>query len=551
MIRSAWIAIAALAAAPAAAQVLPPARDPGAIQQRQIDEERRRQELERLQKKPVTDPIKRDGLDKPPAKPAPAAVRFLVRDIRFSPSEILSADELEAIAREYRGKQSTLADLQRLAERVNELYRSKGVVTARAVIPPQDISEGIIQVRLIEGRVGSISLEGNASTREDYVADRLTLKKADLVDLQRLERDLIRFNRTNDAQLRAELKPGREFGTTDVLYTLTEPPRHEMRLFTDNAGSQSTGEWRAGFAYLNRSLLGRRDELSLSTSRAEGQESYAASYGIPVNRWGGRATLARYKDRTALKNGPLAALDITGLSTSTALLLRQPAHVEQHAQVDILAGGKKRDSTTWISGVFLQETETRDGTLGAELRLSDTQGDWLANYTATWGYANVSGVDYRDHYFAGRGFLRRSHNLPRGWSLRANLSFQHTGDEFLPSSEQFFIGGEYSVRGYPSGTFGGDQGYVANVELHHPLGIDLGRDAVGTGFFFLDHGHTRPFRPPNSLLRSYEELSSIGWGVNAVIRNRAYGRVTFAYALNNLPLEPRRYTIHFYLVGSF
>ena len=549
MIRRAVIAAAALAATHAAAQ-LPPALDPGAIQQRQMEEERRRQELERLQRKPVIDPIKREAIDRPAPKPAPDAVRFLVREIRFTPSEILSPEELEGVAREFRGRQLTFADLQRLAERVNELYKAKGVVTAQAVIPAQDVSEGVVQVRLIEGRVGKISLEGNASTRESYVTDRVTLKAAELVDLNRLERDLVRFNRTNDAQLRAELKPGQEFATTDLLLTLAEPPRHDLRATLDNSGSESTGEWRTGLAYLNRSLFGWRDDFSLSTNRAGGQESYSVGYGVPFNRLGGRAKLAWYKDRTANKYGRLAPLDITGESESYVLTLRQPAYIGERAQLDVLAGGKKRDSTTRISGVFLQGIETRDGNIGAELQLTVPKGSWLASYVLTSGYAETDGVDNRDHYTAGRGSLRHLRELAAGWSFSGSLSFQNTSNDLLPSSEQFFIGGDYSVRGYPTGVFAGDQGYALNLELHHPLALETGPDMTMTGFFFVDNGYVRMFRPPNSLLRDYEQLSSAGWGVNVTIAKRVHSRVTFAYALNDLPLEPRRYAIHFQLVAA-
>jgi hypothetical protein len=43
------------------------------------------------------------------------------------------------------------------------------------------------------------------------------------------------------------------------------------------------------------------------------------------------------------------------------------------------------------------------------------------------------------------------------------------------------------------------------------------------------------------LFGGYEQLSSVGWGINALIGKRVSGRLTFAYALNDLPDEPRRY----------
>jgi hemolysin activation/secretion protein len=551
MMRPGALAAALIVVGQAWAQVpLPPAVDPGAVQQRQIDEERRRQELERLQRKPVTEPLTQPEAEKPAAKPAPEAIRFLVRAIEFTPSEILSKNELEAIARDYRGKQLSLVDLQELAERVNALYRAKGVVTARAVIPPQDISEGTVRVRLVEGRLGRISIEGNQTTSEGYVKWRLGREPGTLVDLKELERELIRFNRTTDAQLRAQLLPGETFGTTDLNLKLSEPPRHDLRLFLDNSGTESTGEWRRGLAYLNRSVFGWRDDLSLSATNADGVDSYSAAYGVPFNRWGGRARYGFYKDYTEVKYGPLATLDITGEAEAHVVSLRQPAYVAQAMQVDITGGYTKRQSETWISGVFLEGTKTETVNLGGELQAADKKGFWLAGYSITAGHAVVTS---KSRYTIGRGSLRRTYELGGGWSARGLLGFQHTGDKLVPPSEQIYIGGEGSVRGYPVAVFSGYRGTTVNLELHHPLfTADGGGEAqiATTGFFFADYGYVKPFRPPNSTLRGYEELSSIGWGINAFFAKRASARLAFGYALNDLPLEPRRYAVNLQVVVS-
>ncbi len=550
MIRRALLVAAMLASAQALAQqpVIPPGADPGAIQQRQIEEERRRREAERERFRP-SEPVKRDALERPAAPPPADAVRFLVRDIEFTPSAILSAVELEAIAAEFRGRQLTLADLQQLAERVNALYRAKGVVTALALIPPQDVSSGVVRVRLVEGRVGRISIEGNASTRADYIADRLRLEPADLVDLDRLEQALVRFNRSNDVQLRAELRPGREPGTTDLQIGVSEPPRHDLRLTLDNSGSSSTGVWRGGISYLNRSLLGYRDDLSLSLTKTGGQDSRAYGYGFPFNTWGGRLNLARYEDKTAIRHGLLESLRITGESNASVLSLRQPAYVGEHAQVDVLAGAKKRSSSNWIDGVFLQRTRTSDRNLGAEVQSFGEKARWLASYARYWGQATVI---ERTKFAIDRGALRHSRELGSGWSFRGNLSWQATRDRNLPSSEQFFLGGEGSVRGYPVGTRAGDRGYALNLELHHPLYrvSEEGRQLNATGFFFADHGSVKPFLPPNSSLPADERLRSIGWGLQATLDTRVHARITFGYGLRDIPLSPRHYQVHFQLVAS-
>lgn len=549
MMRQVVTAGLALAAVQVAAQtVVPPSADPGAVQQRQIEEERKRREAEQDRLK-QTEPLNREALQPPPAKPADATVRFLVKGILFTPSEILSAAELEEHAKDFRDRELSLADLQQLTQRINELYRAKHVVTAQAIIPPQEVSQGIVHVRLVEGRVGQTSIQGNASTRTGFIEHRVHLTAKELVDLDRLERNLVRFNRTNDVQLRAELKPGVAFGTTDFRIEASEPSRHDLRLMLDDLGSPTTGRMRLTGAYLNRSLFGFRDALSLSDSEADGQSSRAISYGFPINRWGGRFDLANNQDKTAIKHGPLKPLNITGESKAWTLSLRQPAYLSQRQEWDILAGHQKRDSTNWIDSELLMRTETRMSNVGLEWQSFSAKNYWLASYTHSFGHATVV---HPVTLAIGRGALRYSHDFGRGLAFNGSLTWQSTSQTSLPSSELFFIGGDGSVRGYVLGACSGDTGHLLNLELHHPLGTWFPGDhkLATTGVVFLDHGSVTPFRPPNSTLSKNERLTGIGWGVNATFGKSLSGRLIFGHGLTKVSDDRRDQAVHFQLVAS-
>jgi hemolysin activation/secretion protein len=547
--RCAGAALAAICASAAAQIAVPPAADPGAIQQRQIEEERRRRMEEELRRKRIEKPVDADALKPAPKPPAGEEIRFLVREIEFTPSEILRREELEALAAPYRGRTVSLAELQELVAQVNTLYRKKGVVTAQAILPPQDLTEGIVRIRLIEGRIGRISVSGNETTNEGYVTARLTQRPGDLVDLAALERDLRRFNRTNDAQLRAELRPGERVGETDLALLLAEPPLHEALLAADNTGSHQTGEARARLSYRNRSLFGRRDDFALGTTRAAGHEGYSLSYALPVGTLGSRFQIAYYDDRTRVKRGALAPLNLSGESTAVVASLRHPLAIGDAYQVDALLGAKKRDSLTRIETVLLQEVETRDVNLGLEAQIADASGYWLASATRLRVKSRPLAAAERS-FDIWRGTLRRSHNLAPGYAALASFTWQHTRDDVLPSGEQFLIGGEGSVRGYQTGLLAGDRGITVNLELHHPLPSGEGEGAPrASGFFFLDHGVVRPFRPPGDPRSDRDSIAGAGWGVNAAFGRRASLRATYAKPLRSRPEEPRdeRLTIQFVL----
>lgn len=545
-------ALLSLAAAQAGAQlILPPAIDSGAQQQRQIEEERRRREAETGLPQPAQPLVRPSAPVAPPVPRSDADVRITVKAIHFSPSEVLSKEELDAIAADYRGRPVSLAELQQLADRVNALYKAKGVVTALATIPQQDVTDGVIEVRLVEGRVGAVHLSGNASTRDSYIESRLGLSGGMLVDLNRLERSLIWFNETNDVRLQADLQPGTAFGTTDINVNVIEPPQHELLLTLDNLGSPLTGEWRGGVSYRNRSLLGIRDELLASYTGAGGQDSGALSYSLPVNRWGGRVSLGVYEDKTAIKYGTLSSLNITGNSSTQILGLRQPVWVDSSMQWTLVGGAKWRDSSNYIDGTFLQRTDAKDHNFGLEWQWTGSSSTLSASVVQYWIEATTVETNT---YQAQRGWLRYNQALPKDFALRANFSGQATTDRNLPSAEQFILGGEGSVRGYPIGTIAGDRGYTLNLELHHPLPVmTVGAQAIPTSaFVFVDHGNVEPYRPPRSLLSPSEQLTGVGFGFNAAVGKYLTGRLTFAWGLDRLPPpnEGKQRQVLFQLIAS-
>ena len=550
------ISIGLLSVAQAYAQQRPVARpsDPGVVQQRQMEEERRRREEFREQQPAVTEPLHYDPL--PVQAPSPSeqdAVRFLVKEIRFTPSEILSAEELATLAAAYQGKEVSLSDLKRLTAEINQLYQRKGVVTAQAILPPQDITSGTVQIRLVEGRLGTMNIKGNDTTRRSYIEYFLGAEPGTVMDVGSLEHSLIRFNRTNDIQLQADLKAGSQFGTTDLELQVNEPERHVLRVTADNLGSVGTGVNRGGVSYFNRSLFGFRDDLALSYTGANGQESQAYSYGVPITPWGGRLTAGYYRDHTWVKNGSLKSLNLSGLSTARTLTLRQPTYVDSNKQLDLVLGGKKRTTTNWIETVHLQELDTRDASVGFEGSWFDQKNDWFLSYIRAFGALDGDTRDDFTHdYVIDRGTLRYSHDFGGGYALRTVFSWQSSSSVKLPSSEQFFIGGDGSVRGYPVGIYAGDTGQFVSAEFHHPM-FEAGSNSLGvaaSGFLFIDYGRVKPFRPPDTLYREHDTLTGAGWGVLANMGKRAYGRLTFGYGLEKVPNQPipRPYEINFQLV---
>jgi hemolysin activation/secretion protein len=514
---------------------IPPGLDPGVIQKRG-QERVQQQRLEEMKNVPIEQAVTPAAAESATSQSGDS-VPFMVNEIQFtSVSEILTGEELNLLTVQYLGRRVTLKQLNELIDRINGLYRSKGVVTAQASLPSQDVTDGQIRIRLIEGRVSGIRVDGNASTREAYITDRISLKPGMLVDLPTLESDLIRFNRSNDAQLRASMRPGAALGKTDIGLMLMEPDVQDLRIFADSAGSSATGVARVGVSYTRRSLTGNRDELVLSAVRSEGNTGMSMTYSLPVNRSGTRLNVGYFNDTVKIISGPIADLHVTGRATAWSLVVRQPLMTSTTMQVDGLVTWKQRRMANLIDGAPLTASDLNSGSIGLEVQEIDAKGYWSGSAEFVSGTNKPDDSDGLSFNVV-RGSLRRTFNLSQDWSVNGVFNWQYAWESLLPPSEQIQLGGEGSVRGFDPGVFSGDRGWVSNLELQRQIRFASNPNWHIGLVAFVDHGEVKPYRPQNDE-RNVDTLTSLGLGVNIGWKDRGQLRLTVGKPINSpLPTD--------------
>ncbi len=254
----------------------------------QMERDRRDMERERVLEQIAEDEAARQSKveqgQETPAAEEGTEISFELKQVNWSPSEILTQEEIQSVVDAYIGRQITLADLREMADRITGLYRDKGYMTCGAVLPPQRIHEGVVEIRLIEGKTGDITITGNHHTKAGYITDRLGLKPGEIANIDKLNRDLRWFHGTNDLQLRVVLKPGTKENTTDYEILAFEPQNQSVTLYVDNDGYETSGRWREGLFYNMRSLTGHRDALRGSFIRSQGTSAWAFGYSFPVSK---------------------------------------------------------------------------------------------------------------------------------------------------------------------------------------------------------------------------------------------------------------------------
>jgi hemolysin activation/secretion protein len=497
-----WMVLASFAVPIRAVGPTVPANvNPGALQN---------QFLKRPPEPPTTAPAEQVLTGAPPAtQPTtrPGGPTFQLRQVHFTPSQFMTPEELDDLVRPYLDKVVSFADLQAITTQINARYLAKGVLTGFAVLPPQTIKDGVVEIQLVEGKLGQVQIEGNHATTQGYILDRLPLQSGQVIEGQGIERSLDYFNRTNDTQLKAALRPGAEFGLTDILLYAQEPARFRMDLGVDDYGNPATGRVEGTEFFNIYSPLKLGDRLNIHAAESEGALNGDIAYSVPFTTLGTRIGVSFADSYMHVVHGPSQSLNIKGPAWVAGVDLTQPLIATQHWLLETGLQYSHNRSRTRVSGVDLGPTTVDKLSLGltvqgtwdkASFSLIQTLG--LADSTSPPNVSNqpvtYTGSLYGQYYF-----------LPQLYGSML-VGWQYTPDKILPPVELFQVGGNYSVRGIDSDALTGNSGVFMQNELHvrpakffdgyafldqgylwstFPVHQDVQSAGVGTRWFLWDH----------------------------------------------------------------
>ncbi len=526
--------------------------DAGGLQQQQQRTLEYYELQKRLGERPVPEGDLIDDQTKQPSAPKPPATdaRVRVTVVTTNASEILTPAEIEAITSKIVGREVTIKELFDTVGAINELYKAKGCATCQAFLPPQKVEGGRVEIRLVEGALGAVRIDGADYIREGFILDRIHAKPGAVLDVNALEKDLAFINNTNDFKTAASLKPGATFGTVDAVISTQEPPRFGLTVFGDNAGRDETGRNRVGLVFNARSVFGISDPLTLTASGSDGTMAGSIGYSVPVNRWGTRIGAQYDSSAIDIRSGPFAKLDITGTASNAGLTLTQPLIAENQLRLNVFAGYNTKDSITKFAGTPITRADTRNFTVGFDAQRFTSEGFWYTRQVLTSGTTSYAGdsdfIKYNAEALWTESFRGGVTTVVRG-------SFQLSNEPRLPTFEQFFLGGMATVRGYPEGLLIGARGYFVSGELQFPLwgprasasGPPLSGDRL-RGVMFIDHGGVIPGGVTGHFDWA-DTLTSAGTGLLFNFSRYLNGRLMIGFPLAERGTAPRDWVVHAYV----
>ena len=479
-----------------------------------------------------------------------------VKAITITGNREVATAQLQPLIANLVGTQRSLAQLNAAARRITAYYRSQGFAVARAYLPAQDITDGVVTVAILEGRISSQKLS-NSSRLPDARAQAFLagIKDGDVIKSKQIDRGLLLLQDTPGvASSRATLQPGASPGTSELLIEVKPADALSGNATLDNYGSRSTGQYRAGAALNVANPLGRGDLFSLnaltSVNSGAGGLSFARiGYQLPVGSDGLRVGAAYFNLRYKLGN-EFAPLLARGTASSTTVFGSYPFIRSQTSNLNGTLSYEDKtttdfvDSTATITGKKIKLTSLGlsgnwQDSLGSgafsSVEVSLIQGK-LAIQSPTALALDSTAARTNGAYSKVTWAASRQQRITDELLLAVNLNGQQAGKN-LDSSEKFTLGGPTGIRAYPSGEGSGDEGYRGTIELRQTLMQNMMQSIQGVVFY--DFGSVRVNKTPFGAAgaANNKTLAGAGFGVNASI-NKVQLKAVVAWRVgSDLPVS--------------
>ncbi|MDJ0702316.1 MAG: ShlB/FhaC/HecB family hemolysin secretion/activation protein [Leptolyngbyaceae cyanobacterium MO_188.B28] len=432
-------------------------------------------------------PIEQEVIPIPLDPPTPEPTRGTVQTQPFEISRIevtgnsLFDQEINAITEPLAGKTVSLEILWEVRDKITQLYLDAGYLTSGAVLEPQALEGGVVQIRVIEGQLeGEINVEGTHRLSQDYIRSRVGLGVETPLNVNNLEIQLrlLLANPLLDT-VEPTLKPGTQEGLSILTVKVSEADPFEGRLSFDNYSPPSIGSERLGANVRFQNFSGFGDVFSAAYYRTTsgGSNIVDVAYQAPLSPHEGTLQLAAQINRNEITQSPLDELGIEGNSERYEINYRQPIVRSPTEELALSLGFAFQDGQTFVFdrptpfGIGPDEdgnSRTRVVQFGQDYVLRDPQGAWsfrsLFNVgTGLFDATRNSGSIPDGQFFSWLAQAQRAQRLNQDHLLIVRLDLQLTPDSLLPS-EQFVIGGGQSVRGYQQNIRSGDNGVRFSVE---------------------------------------------------------------------------------------
>jgi hemolysin activation/secretion protein len=446
---------------------------------------------------------------------------FVLGAVNITGATVFSSEELAKSFDPYLASRVGQTELNKIVADITDRYRRAGYLLSYAVLPEQSVASGIVNIRVVEGFISDVRVEGTGYAARSAKAAAEALLKDRPLRTSTLERSLAIIRKIPGVTVKdATLSRSPNDPQLHILTIVLGGSRVSGIVYSDNRGTIEGARARAYASIAAASVVTSGDQLQLDL------------FGIPSDKfryWYGQLKASAPLDPNGLR---FAASASEGDQFERILSQHQRGNSRQFAGELILPLSQSRalevnghlSVSDWLSheriaGVLVQRDRldvarawvdiARVSKNRLDVRLGVSQG-------LDFGSATKAGDPLATRQFGSAKFTKFNADaqltapLSDRVYLRMDSSAQFSTRSLL-ASEEFALGGSRIGRAYDFNAVTGDGGLGAMTEINYrPRNVTTGPKDLNL-FAYADVGAA--FRERGSAgLPRHQWLASVGAG---------------------------------------
>jgi len=491
---------------------------------------------------------------------------IFVKNFVFKGNHVFSDATLSQLVAEFENRNISAEELQAVKNKITRYYIDAGYINSGAIIPDQQVDQGIIVLNIIEGRLVEVEVSGHERLQTSYIQKRIRGTAEETLNIKTLQERLQLLQQNPRLKrINAELGPGIELGEGILKIDVEEMRPYQLDFRFNNHRSPSVGAYRGEIIaqHLNLSgLLGKQmgfgDSLYLRYGLTEGLDDYTINYTVPLNRYPTLLTFNLERSDAEVVEEPFKQINIESEADTYAIALMHPFYRTSSREFNLGLKVERRSSQTFLLGrpFPFSPGVGKDGE--SKISVIRFSQDWLdrsrvqviaARSSLNFGIdawnATINEDDTPDSRFItwlGQfQWVRRleffQHAMLKDSQLLFRTDIQWANEGLLPL-EKFSIGGATTVRGYRENQLTRDNGWIASLEWRLPVAQwrlpKLSKNADDGMLYlapFIDYG--RSWNHDDSTTSKNSTIYSVGLGLRWQLAQKLYAEVYWGAALHD------------------
>jgi len=486
-------------------------------------------------------------------KPVDGEQTVQIKNFQFSGNKLLTDQELQSIVAKWKNKPLTFDDLQNVIADIQEYYSSKNRIV-KALLPEQEIKDGIVSIKIVEGVLGDVVVEQKsqkprmaAETVKKYFKGE---KDSVYIDTKDLQRKIFILNDLPGVNAIGTYEQGKKEGESNFKVTVEDTPFFKGELAAANFGSKSTGSNQAIANVSFNNISGIGDLFSVNGIKSSGSDYVQGSYAVPILYDGLKLALNASKLDYQTLSSFSSTNQSKGDAKTYAANFTYPVYRTDRASVNAKVGYETKDylNTNVLTAATISDYKIDNMIAGLNGFLyNNDQSSISYNANVTFGRLKINDAaqETSDNTSAKTkgSFEKLAFNISRNQTLpdlkNTNWLISvdgQTANKNLNSSEQISLGGPYAVRAYPTGQGSGSQGVILKTELQYPYDKNL------TFGPFLDVGfikqYINTYTDWQGSTRAKNDYSLAATGITGTYKYNEFNvNGTLAYRIGDNPLR--------------